>query len=115
MSLKTAAGNRKKYSDSKIVICDVIIAILCIVLLFCIAGTTSEFYTTFHCSVYPKNSFYYRLEDEDYSEMLRMYYENNNSDQKTDPELKEYYGIAKYYEAAVNHRLYGRCSRFYLR
>lgn len=59
---------------------------------------------------YDVESFYYRLQDEDYSQMVEMYHTNEASNVKANEELKQYYGIAKYFEAASYYNVYETCK-----
>lgn len=55
---------------------------------------------------YSEDSFYYRLVDGDYASMVTMYYENKANDREEDENLEEYYGVAKYFEAASYYKIY---------
>ena len=55
---------------------------------------------------YDADSFYYRLSDGDYGSMVEMYYTNEGLGTRADEELRQYYAIAEYYEAAVWYKAY---------
>lgn len=101
--------NKKRRRDQKkgviIVICDTIIVLLCIILIVSGFVAVQRFYETgtYH---YSEDSFYYRLEDGNYASMVEMYYMNEAGDVPVTGDLKEYYGIAKYFEAASYYKMY---------
>ena len=60
-------------------------------------------YTNYSYSV---DTFYYRLLEGDYPSMVRLYYENEENNVKEEGDLGEYYGVAKYFEAASYYKIY---------
>lgn len=63
----------------------------------------SFYYTNYSYSV---DTFYYRLLEEDHPSMVRLYYENEENNVKEEGDLGEYYGVAKYFEAASYYKIY---------
>lgn len=84
---------------------DLAIGFLCIVLLFSVIKMVQEFMYNYQVS-YSANSFQYRLEEESYSNMVRMYYENQAANVKKSAQLQEYYAVALYFEAASYYKAY---------
>lgn len=85
-------------------ILNIIIAGL-VILLVVITGSVMEEASYSHYS-YDEDSFYWCLESEDYSRMISMYYTNLAEGKEHDKNLQEYYGVAKYFEAASDYKLY---------
>lgn len=50
------------------------------------------------------------LESGDYGEMVRLYYQAEDREQEKDRERLEYYGIARYYEAAFFYKMYAEAG-----
>ena len=53
-----------------------------------------------------EKDFYHAIESGDYGRTVEYYYRNIQSGCEGDAELKEYYGVAKYYEAASLYKAY---------
>lgn len=97
---------KKAMKNPKLFALDVVITVLVVLFVIIACGAIGELY---HYAFYFSNNertFTYRLEDERYSGMVRMYHENVASGHGEDKDLQEYYGVAKYYEAAVDYKLY---------
>ena len=86
-------------------ILDILIGILCVLLVGAGVFTVKMINEDINFS-YDADSFYYRLQDENYSTMVEMYYTNEASNVKADQELQQYYGVAKYFEAASYYKAY---------
>lgn len=86
-------------------ILDIVIGIFSVLLVGAVVFTVKMINedVNFH---YDVESFYYRLQDENYSNMVEMYHMNEEAGVKSDAELEQYYGIAKYFEAASYYRAY---------
>ena len=97
---------KKLWDDKKIYILNVIIVVAAICLVITIGQTIEEIHWIASYSDVSEDSFMYALEDEDYGYMVEMYYRNCGISGKEDKKLKEYYGVAKYYEAAFLYRVY---------
>lgn len=52
------------------------------------------------------SAFLRRIQDQEYQKCVEYYYENEANDVEPDEELKECYGVAKYYEAAWQRMRY---------
>lgn len=89
-----------------IFILDSIVAILSVLLLIITVSATGELISEYHYTTNEERTFSYRMEEENYSEMVGMYYENVAAGRGADATLQEYYGVAKYFEAASNYKLY---------
>ncbi len=64
-----------------------------------------EFYNAF-TPTYSKNSFYYNITGEQYYNMVGAYHHNVQAEFEGDADMKEYYGVAKYFEAASLYRAF---------
>ena len=64
--------------------------------LIAIAGFTFPFMETGHRT----SAFLRRIQDQEYQKCVEYYYENEANGVEPDDDLKECYGVAKYYEAA---------------
>lgn len=53
-----------------------------------------------------ENSFYYAIEEENYAGMVGNYYLNTMEGHEGNATMQEYYGVAKYYEAASLYKAY---------
>ena len=90
--------NKPKRSPAALVL-DIVIGLLCVALIGAAAFAATSFYDSFGFD-YDADSFYYRLTDGDYSQMVEMYYYNEANGVKADSELRQYYAVAEYFEAA---------------
>lgn len=84
---------------------DIIIGILCVIVVGAVIFVIASFKENYSYS-FEADSFYYRLEDEDYSQMVEMYYANEAAGIKADEKLQQYYGVTKYFEAASYYKVY---------
>ena len=91
-------------SQPKLFVLDIIIAGLTVFLMFMIGFAAEEM--SYSYNVYDEDSFYWRLESEEYSGMVNMYYMNVAAGKGDVKELQEYYGIARYFEAAADYKMY---------
>ena len=89
-----------------IFILDSIVSILSVLLLIIIVSAVGELIDDYHYASNEERMFSYRMEEENYSEMVGMYYENVAAERGDNAALQEYYGVAKYFEAATNYKLY---------
>ena len=89
-----------------IFILDSIVSILSVLLLIIIVSAVGELIDDYHYASNEEPMFSYRMEEENYSEMVGMYYENVAAGRGDNAALQEYYGVAKYFEAATNYKLY---------
>lgn len=97
---------KKAIQNPKLFVLDGVIAVLVVFFVIIAGSAISELY---HDAFYFGNNerrFTYNLENERYSSMVKMYHENVASGHGDDKDLQEYYGVAKYYEAAVDYKLY---------
>ena len=95
---------REQSRQPKLFILDIIIASLTVCLVFMIGFAVEE--ASYSYSVYDENSFYWRLESEEYASMVSMYHSNVAEGKGEARELQEYYGVAKYFEAASYYKMY---------
>ena len=84
---------------------DVIIGVLCVLIVGSGAFAVSMFNENFGYS-YDSDAFYWRLEDENFSQMVEMCYANEAAGVEADEELEQYYGVARYFEAASYYKMY---------
>lgn len=91
----------------------VFLAVILTIELIAIAGFTFPFMETGHRT----SAFLRRIQDQEYQKCVEYYYENEANGVEPDEELKECYGVAKYYEAAWQRMLVsgirgaGACKR----
>lgn len=88
----------------KLFVLDLVIAGLTVFLMIMIGFAVEE--ATYSHYTYDEDSFYWRLESEDYASMVNMYYLNLAEGKGDERELQEYYGVAKYFEAAADYKMY---------
>jgi len=86
-------------------ILDIAIGFLCVVCVAAAVFAVKEFRYSYDYS-YDAESFYYRLEDGDFAQMVEMYHTNEAAGAEADEELSQYYGVAKYFEAASYYNIY---------
>ena len=87
------------------VVLDIVIGIMSVLAVGAVIFTINMFAEEWSYS-YDAESFYYRLESEDYRDMVEMYYMYETAGVKPDEELQQYYGVAKYFEAASYYKVY---------
>ncbi len=80
----------------------VFLTVLLTIELIAIAGFTFPFMETGHRT----SAFLRRIQDQEYQKCVEYYYENEADGVKPDEDLKECYGVAKYYEAAWQRMRY---------
>lgn len=85
-------------------ILNVVIAALVILLAVMTWAALEE--VSYSSYAYDEDSFYWCLENEDYSRMITMYYTNLAEGKENDKSLQEYYAVANYFEAAADYKLY---------
>lgn len=91
----------------------VFLAVILTIELIAIAGFTFPFMETGHRT----SAFLRRMKDQEYQKCVEYYYENEANGVEPDDDLKECYGVAKYYEAAWQRMRYlaswgaGACKR----
>ena len=100
---------KQKRQDIKIIILNVVIGVLVFFLLITGIYALEEFSYEFD-NGYTEDSFIYRIKDERYNEMVRMYHENEAYGKKFGEEGQEYYAIAKYYEAAYFYKAFSEAG-----
>lgn len=88
----------------KLLVLDIIIAGLTVFLMFMVGFAVEEMSYSYH--TYDEDNFYWKLESEDYSGMVNMYYMNVAEGKGDAKELQEYYGVARYFEAAADYKMY---------
>ncbi len=95
----------KKKRSPVILILDVVIGVLCVITVsvgaFAVASFREDWSFRFDA-----DSFYYRLQDESYGTLVGMYYMNEAAGVEADEDMLQYYGVAKYFEAASYYKAY---------
>ena len=84
---------------------DLMIILLTVILtieLIAIAGFTFPFMENGHRT----SAFLRRIKDQEYQKCVEYYYENEADGVEPDDDLKECYGVTKYYEAALQRMRY---------
>lgn len=84
---------------------DIIIGILCVITVGAAVFMITILNEDWNYS-HDADSFYYRLQDEDFGTMVEMYHRNKEAGVEGNQELKQYYGIAEYFEAASYYKIY---------
>ena len=102
---RNAAGLSGAKKSPMILLLDVVIGVLCVLLVGALAFTIASFRENYSYS-YEEDSFYWRLEEENFGQMVEMYYSNEAAGVKPTGDMLEYYGVAKYFEAASYYKLY---------
>ena len=100
---------KNQSKQPKLLVLDVIIAALTILLMIVIGSAIGEM--SYSYNVYDEDSFYWRLQDENYPAMVSMYHSNVAQGKGDAKELQEYYGIAKYFEAAADYKMYEQAGK----
>ena len=80
----------------------VFLAVILTIELIAIAGFTFPFMETGHRT----SAFLRRIQGQEYQKCVEYYYENEANGVEPDDDLKECYGVAKYYEAAWQRMRY---------
>ncbi|MBQ8278615.1 MAG: hypothetical protein IJZ23_02120 [Roseburia sp.] len=88
----------------KLLVLDIVIAGLTVFLMIMIGFAVEE--ASYNYDTYDEESFYWRMESEEYASMVNMYYINVAEGKGEAKELQEYYGVARYFEAAADYKLY---------
>jgi len=88
----------------KIFALDLLIGVLTVLFVFMIGFAVRE--ASYSWGYYDEDSFYWRMNDEDYPSMVSMYYTNVAKGKENVRELQEYYGVARYFEAAADYKMY---------
>ena len=100
---------KQKKQDIKLIILNIVIGVLVFFLLITGTYALEEFSYEFD-NGYKEESFLYRIKDERYHEMVRMYHENEAYGKKFGEEGQEYYAIARYYEAASFYKAFSEAG-----
>lgn len=99
--------NKAKIGGNKIVNWILNILIILLSFLFIItAGVMIEELHTVNSYTYSENSFYYNIEGERFFNMVGGYHQNTQAGFEGNKNMKEYYGVAEYYEAASLYKAY---------
>ena len=100
---------KEQAKQPKLLLLDIIIAGLSVFLVFMIGYVVEEVSYSFH--YYDENGFYWRLESEEYASMVTMYYMNVAEGKENEKGLQEYYGVARYFEAASEYKMYTQAGK----
>ena len=95
---------KEQAKQPKLFLLDIMVAGLTVFLMFMIGFALEEASYSFH--YYDEDSFFWRLESEEYAPMVTMYYTNVAEGKENEKELQEYYGVARYFEAATEYKMY---------
>jgi len=95
---------KEQVKQPKLLLLDIVIAGLTVFFMFMIGFALEEVSYSFH--YYDENSFYWRLESGEYASMVTMYHTNVAEGKEKVKELQEYYGVARYFEAASEYKMY---------
>ena len=98
--------NREKLGTNTVkLILNIIIVILSFFFVMTAGVMIGETYHAFTPG-YSADSFYYSITDERYYSMVGAYHSNTQGGFEADKDTKEYYGVAKYFEAASLYYAY---------
>lgn len=99
--------NKSKLNRQKIIatILNIVIIVLCLVLVIMLALAIESVHSTFMWRA-DGDSFYYAIKDGNYDTVVEYYHRNIQAGHEDDADMKEYYGVAKYYEAASLYKAY---------
>ena len=100
---------KEQAKQPKLLLLDIIIAGLTVFLVGMIGYAVEEARYSFN--YYDEDNFFWRLESEEYASMVTMYYTNVAEGKADVKELQEYYGIARYFEAATEYKMYMEAGR----
>lgn len=99
-------SRKERRFDIKLIVLNIVIIIMAFLLMLSVGYLIEEIHYVVSDYMYDEYSFVYALEDEDYGRIVYMYNENYQNDYADESKLQEYYGIAKYYEAAFDFKVY---------
>lgn len=94
----------KKYIHLKISL-NILIVLLGIIFVVVVFSTVKEF-LEFSDNGYSIDSFYSRTNEAEYAPLPEMYHINEAEQVEANTQFQEYYGVAKYVEAASYYRMY---------
>uniref|UniRef100_UPI0040576411 hypothetical protein n=1 Tax=Acetatifactor sp. TaxID=1872090 RepID=UPI0040576411 len=97
---------KEQMSDAKTWVLNGIIILLAIVMIASLWMLIEEFQYAFTSYYNTESSFVYAMEAEDYGRVVSMYHDNVQNGYEDKKDLQEYYGVAKYYEAAFLYHMY---------
>lgn len=100
---------KEQSKQPKLFVLDVMIAGLTVFLFMMIGFAVDE--ARYSRNYYDEDSFYWRLESGEYASMVTMYYANVAEGKENVKELQEYYGVARYFEAASEYKMYIKVGR----
>lgn len=95
---------KEQSKQPKLLILDLAIGALTVFLMIMVGFAVEEI--TYYHDTYDENSFYWRLQEENYPVMVGMYHSNVEEGKGDAEELQEYYGVARYFEAASYYKMY---------
>ena len=87
------------------IILNIVIVVLCFFFVITAGVMIGELYHAF-TPVYSAEGFSYKIEDERYHGMVGAYHSNTQADFEGDEDMQEYYGVAKFFEAASLYHAY---------
>lgn len=99
--------NKTRIGRQKIITWAMNIVILCLSFLLIIVAMVmiESLHSSFSVPT-SENSFYYAIEGERYYNIVGGYHRNTHAGFEGNADMKEYYGVAKYYEAASLYKAY---------
>ncbi len=101
----TRVGRNKGQNVVKWIL-NALIVVMCFFFLLTAAMMVESCFDAYSQPYKNEDMFYYQVEEERYSYLINCYYRNTFSGFEGNADEQEYYGIAKYYEAAVLYRAY---------
>ncbi len=100
--------NRQREFKQNIVIfvLNIVIVIMSILMVICGCVAVSSLYDAFSPRMYSEQSLYYCVQDGDFGRLVSYCHEGMQESDHASARVKEYYGIAKYYEAASFYKAF---------
>lgn len=97
---------KERRIDIKLIVLNIVIIVMAFLLMLSVGYLIEEIHYAVSNYMYEDYSFVYALEGEEYGRIVNMYHENYQNGYDDEPKLQEYYGVAKYYEAAFDFKVY---------
>lgn len=97
---------KEQMKDVKLLVLNIVIIVLAIVMCVVLGMAVEEVQYAFSDYEISESSFLYNMEQERYGDMVEDYYQNCGSFHEEEKKMREYYGVAKYYEAAFFYKIY---------
>lgn len=88
-----------------ILVMNIVIVVMCVVMIICACTAVSALYEDFSAP-YDERTMFYRIDYGDFHNMVELYHTNVQSGVEGNSTMKEYYGVAKYFQAASFYKAF---------